>query len=100
MVKKVDTKVKSTPFNRNLVLSKPVKSSWQKKMDIKNEKMLVKSLEQNLKAEKQAKIDDLKRRQEENKKRREENTKKNEVVQVIRNASKLKKKGSKRIRKA
>ena len=90
---------KSTPFNRSFVLSKPVKSSWKKKMEMKNEKAMVKAIETQLKAEKQAKIDEKRRRQEENKKRREENTRKNEIVQQIKNPKKLKKMGSKRIRK-
>lgn len=90
---------KSTPFNRSLVLGKSVKSSWNTKMKLKNERLHVKKIEQAIKAENIAVIEEKKRRREENKKRREENTRKAEIVVPIRNLKKLGKKGSKRIRK-
>ena len=93
-------KSKSTPFNRSLVLAKPIKSSWKKKMELKNEKRNVKAIEKNLKVAKQALIDENRRRREENQKRREENTKKAEIVQKITNIKKIGKKGVKRVRKA
>lgn len=97
---KLNRDKKSTPFNRSLVLSKPIKSSWDKKMQLRNEKRNIKAIEQTIKDEKQAVIDEKKRRRAENIKRREENSRKAEVVQPIRNLKKIGKKGAKRIRKA
>lgn len=96
---KLNRDKKSTPFNRSMVLSKPIKSSWKKKMQLKNEKRNVKAIEQSINDEKQAALDEKKRRREENQKRREENARKAEIVQPINNLKKLGKKGSKRIRK-
>lgn len=91
---------KSTPFKRTLVMTKPVKTSWKKKMDLKKEKNMIKALEQSIKDEKQAVINLRKQRREENQKRKEENAKKAEIVQPIKNFKKIGKKGAKRIRKA
>lgn len=90
---------KSTPFNRSLVLGKPIKSSWKKKMELKNEKRNIKAIEQVIEAEKQAVIAAKRQRREENKKRREENSRKAEIVQPIRNLKKIGKRGAKKIRK-
>lgn len=89
----------STPFKRSLVMTKPVKSSWKKKMEVKQRKLSIKALEEDMKAEKQIAIDLRKQRREENKRRREENAKKAEIVQRIKNLNKIGKKGAKRIRK-
>ena len=103
MIAKIGPKLRqkrSTPFHRSLVLGKSVKSSWQKKMDLKNEKKAIKAIEQGMKDEKQATFDEKKRRREENQKRREENIRKSEIVSKITNLKKLKKaKGMKRVRK-
>ena len=96
---KLNRHKKSTPFNRSLVLGKSVKSSWAEKMKLKNERRNIKAIEDAIKAEKIAVIEEKKRRREENQKRREENARKAEIVVPIRNLKKLKKKGSKRIRK-
>ena len=90
---------KSTPFNRNLVLSKPIRSSWKQKMQLKIENRNIKAIEQSIKAEKRAEIEERKRKRIEKQKRKEENVRKAEIVQQIKNLKKITKKGVKRIRK-
>lgn len=88
----------SKPFKRSLVIAKPIKTSWDKKMALKTKAKLVKAAEEEVKAEKIAVKQEKRRRQEENKKRRAENTAKAEMVQKITNLKKLKR-GTKRIKK-
>uniref|UniRef100_A0A1A8BY91 Coiled-coil domain-containing protein 86 n=1 Tax=Nothobranchius kadleci TaxID=1051664 RepID=A0A1A8BY91_NOTKA len=82
-----------------LVRDKPLSSSWEKKMQAKQEKELVKQFTVRLKEEKARKKEEKRKRREENLKRRQENERKAEIVQVIRNTSKIKRMKKKQLRK-
>ncbi|KAB5518258.1 hypothetical protein PHYPO_G00163660 [Pangasianodon hypophthalmus] len=82
-----------------LLRDKPLHSSWQKKMEAKREKEMVKQYHQQLKDNKAREKEEKRKRREDNLKRREENEKKAEIVQVIRNTAKLKRMKKKQLRK-
>lgn len=82
-----------------LVRDKPLCSSWEKKMAAKREKELVKKFSLQLKEEKDRQKEDKRKRREENLKRRTENERKAEIVQVIRNTTKIKRMKKKQLRK-
>uniref|UniRef100_A0A1A7WW00 Coiled-coil domain-containing protein 86 n=1 Tax=Iconisemion striatum TaxID=60296 RepID=A0A1A7WW00_9TELE len=82
-----------------LVRDKPLSSSWEKKMQAKREKDLVKQFTVRLKEEKAQKKEEKRKRREDNLKRRQENERKAEIVQVIRNTSKIKRMKKKQLRK-
>ncbi|XP_072526271.1 coiled-coil domain-containing protein 86 [Salminus brasiliensis] len=82
-----------------LLRDKPLRSSWQKKMEAKREKELVKKYHQQIKDQKAQEKEDKRKRREENLRRREENERKAEIVQVIRNTAKLKRMKKKQLRK-
>ncbi|KAL3996541.1 p38 MAP kinase [Sarotherodon galilaeus] len=82
-----------------LVRDKQLCSSWEKKMEAKREKALVKQYSLQLKEEKARQKEEKRKRREENLKRREENERKAEIVQVIRNTSKIKRMKKKHLRK-
>ncbi|XP_008410011.1 coiled-coil domain-containing protein 86 [Poecilia reticulata] len=83
----------------SLVRDKPLCSSWEKKMQAKREKDLVKQFTVRLKEEKAQKKEDKRKRREENLKRRAENERKAEIVQVIRNTAKIKRMKKKQLRR-
>ncbi|XP_062864747.1 coiled-coil domain-containing protein 86 [Trichomycterus rosablanca] len=82
-----------------LLRDKPLRSSWQKKMEAKREKELVKQFHQRIKDDSAREKEEKRKRREENLKRRAENERKAEIVQVIRNTSKLKRMKKKQLRK-
>ncbi|XP_036372748.1 coiled-coil domain-containing protein 86 [Megalops cyprinoides] len=82
-----------------LLRDKPLRSSWEKKMEAKREKELVKRFALQLKEEKAREKEEKRKRREENLKRRAENERKAEIVQVIRNPSKIKRMKKKQLRK-
>ncbi|KAG8434866.1 hypothetical protein GDO86_012999 [Hymenochirus boettgeri] len=82
----------------HMIKDRSLRSSWEVKMRGRQEKKMLKELAVQLKEEKQHKIDEKKRRREENLKRRLENERKAEVVQVIRNTTKLKRARKKQLR--
>ncbi|XP_026876240.2 coiled-coil domain-containing protein 86 [Electrophorus electricus] len=82
-----------------LLRDKPLRSSWQKKMEAKREKEIVKKYSQQLADEKARKKEEKRTRREENLRRRAENERKAEIVQVIRNTAKLKRMKKKQLRK-
>ncbi|XP_015240363.1 PREDICTED: coiled-coil domain-containing protein 86-like [Cyprinodon variegatus] len=82
-----------------LLRDKPLCSSWEKKMQAKREKDLVKQFTAKLKEEKAQKMEEKRKRREENLKRRAENERKAEIVQVIRNTAKIKRMKKKQLRK-
>ncbi|KAM4749803.1 coiled-coil domain-containing protein 86 [Anableps anableps] len=82
-----------------LVRDKPLCSSWEKKMQAKREKDLVKQFTVRLKEEKAQKKEEKRKRREENLKRRAENERKAEIVQVIRNTTKIKRMKKKQLRR-
>ncbi|KAK6324958.1 hypothetical protein J4Q44_G00043000 [Coregonus suidteri] len=82
-----------------LVRDKPLCSSWEKKMEAKREKELVKKYSVQLKEDKAREKEEKRKRHEENLKRRAENERKAEVVQVIRNTTKIKRMKKKQLRK-
>uniref|UniRef100_A0A8D3CDT9 Coiled-coil domain-containing protein 86 n=1 Tax=Scophthalmus maximus TaxID=52904 RepID=A0A8D3CDT9_SCOMX len=82
-----------------LVRDKPLCTSWGKKMEAKREKELVKQFTLQLKEDKAKQREDKRKRREDNLKRRAENERKAEVVQVIRNTSKIKRMKKKQLRK-
>ncbi|XP_029621893.1 coiled-coil domain-containing protein 86-like [Salmo trutta] len=81
-----------------LVRDKPLCSSWEK-MAAKREKELVKKYSLQLKEDKAREKEEKRKRHEENLKRRAENERKAEVVQVIRNTTKIKRMKKKQLRK-
>ncbi|KAF3687727.1 Coiled-coil domain-containing protein 86 [Channa argus] len=82
-----------------MVRDKPLCTSWEKKMEAKREKQLVKQYTLQLKEEKARQKEDKRKRREENLKRRAENERKAEIVQVIRNTAKIKRMKKKQLRK-
>uniref|UniRef100_A0A3B3T7Y5 Coiled-coil domain-containing protein 86 n=1 Tax=Paramormyrops kingsleyae TaxID=1676925 RepID=A0A3B3T7Y5_9TELE len=68
----------------SLLRDKPLRSSWDKKMEAKREKELVKKYAQQLKEEKAREKEEKRKRREESLRRREENERKAEIVQVVR----------------
>ncbi|XP_074486018.1 coiled-coil domain-containing protein 86 [Sebastes fasciatus] len=82
-----------------LVRDKPLCSSWEKKMEAKREKELVKQYTVQLKGEKAKQKEEKRKRREDNLKRRAENERKSEIVQVIRNTAKIKRMKKKQLRK-
>uniref|UniRef100_UPI0037E72F27 coiled-coil domain-containing protein 86 n=1 Tax=Semicossyphus pulcher TaxID=241346 RepID=UPI0037E72F27 len=82
-----------------LVRDKPLCSSWEKKMEAKREKDLVKQYTLQLKEEKARQKEEKRKRREDNLKRRAENERKAEIVQVIKNTSKIKRMKKKQLRK-
>lgn len=82
-----------------LVRDKPLCSSWEKKMQAKREKDLVKKYSLQLKEEKARQKEEKRKRREDNLKRRAENERKSEIVQVIRNTAKIKRMKKKQLRK-
>ncbi|KAJ8281269.1 hypothetical protein GJAV_G00065610 [Gymnothorax javanicus] len=83
----------------NLLRDKPLKSSWEKKMEAKREKELVRKFSLQLKEEKAREKEEKRKRREENLRRRQENERKAEIVQVIRNTAKIKRMKKKQLRK-
>ncbi|XP_062373917.1 coiled-coil domain-containing protein 86 [Sardina pilchardus] len=82
-----------------LLRDKPLRTSWEKKMEARREKELVKKYHQQLKEEKAREKQEKRKRREENLKRRAENERKAEIVQVIRNTAKIKRMKKKQLRK-
>ncbi|XP_051983216.1 coiled-coil domain-containing protein 86-like [Xyrauchen texanus] len=82
-----------------LLRDKPLRTSWEKKMEAKREKQLVKQYHQQLKDEKAKEKEDKKKRRAENLRRRAENERKAEIVQVIKNTAKIKRMKKKQLRK-
>ncbi|KAM6940205.1 coiled-coil domain-containing protein 86 [Xenentodon cancila] len=82
-----------------LVRDKPLCSSWEKKMEAKREKELVKQFSVRLTEEKARQKEEKRKRREENLRRRAENEQKAEIVQVIRNTTKIKRMKKKQLRK-
>uniref|UniRef100_A0A3B3D684 Coiled-coil domain-containing protein 86 n=1 Tax=Oryzias melastigma TaxID=30732 RepID=A0A3B3D684_ORYME len=66
-----------------LLRDKPLCSSWEKKMEAKREKELLKAYALKLKEENARQKEDKRKRREENLKRRAENERKAEIVQVV-----------------
>ncbi|XP_068445173.1 coiled-coil domain-containing protein 86 [Clinocottus analis] len=82
-----------------LLRDKPLCSSWEKKMEAKREKDLVKRYTLQLKEEKASQREEKRKRREDNLKRRAENERKSEIVQVIRNTTKIKRMKKKQLRR-
>ncbi|XP_029365713.1 coiled-coil domain-containing protein 86 [Echeneis naucrates] len=82
-----------------LVRDKPLCSSWEKKMQAKREKQLVKRYSLQLNEEKARQKEEKRKRRQDNLKRRAENELKAEIVQVIRNTAKIKRMKKKQLRK-
>ncbi|XP_006875049.1 PREDICTED: coiled-coil domain-containing protein 86 [Chrysochloris asiatica] len=81
-----------------MVQDKPLRTSWQRKMKERQERKLTKDFAQHLKEEKERRRQEKQQRRAENLKRRLENERKAEVVQVIRNPTKLKRAKKKQLR--
>lgn len=82
-----------------LLRDKPLRTSWEKKMEAKREKQQVKQYHQQLKDEQAKEKEDKKKRRAEHLKRRAENERKAEIVQVIKNTAKIKRMKKKQLRK-
>ncbi|KAL4224409.1 Coiled-coil domain containing 86 [Mactra antiquata] len=79
-------------------LDKRLKTSWEKKMQMKAERKSVKAFEKQLKDDRNKELEDKRKRSEEKKKRRLENERKSEVVQPIKNSAKIKRMKKKQLR--
>ncbi|XP_031415729.1 coiled-coil domain-containing protein 86 [Clupea harengus] len=82
-----------------LLRDKPLCTSWEKKMEARREKDLVKKYHLQLREGSAKEKQDKRKRREETLKRRAENERKSEIVQVIRNTSKIKRMKKKQLRK-
>ncbi|XP_074087480.1 coiled-coil domain-containing protein 86 [Macrotis lagotis] len=82
-----------------MVQDKPLRTSWQRKMKERQEKKLAQDFARHLEEEKQRRREEKKKRRAENLKRRLENERKAEIVQVIRNPTKLKRAKKKQLRR-
>uniref|UniRef100_A0A4X2K5F3 Coiled-coil domain-containing protein 86 n=2 Tax=Vombatus ursinus TaxID=29139 RepID=A0A4X2K5F3_VOMUR len=82
-----------------MVQDKPLRTSWERKMKERQERKLAKDFARHLEEEKQRRKEEKKRRRAENLKRRLENERKAEIVQVIRNPTKLKRAKKKQLRR-
>lgn len=82
-----------------MVRDKPLCSSWEKKMEAKRDKDLVKRYTLKLKDDKMKQREEKRKRREDNLKRRAENERKSEIVQVITNTAKIKRMKKKQLRK-
>uniref|UniRef100_A0A8B9CZI1 Coiled-coil domain-containing protein 86 n=2 Tax=Anser TaxID=8842 RepID=A0A8B9CZI1_9AVES len=82
-----------------MVRDKPLRASWERKVKERQERRLVRELARQLQEGKQREREEKKRRREENLKRRLENERKAEIVQVIRNPTKLKRAKKKQLRR-
>merc|ERR1712008_416687 len=83
---------------RSVIKTKGLKQSLKQKDRLKEDKLRAKLLEKSLKDATLKEKVDLRARQEENKKRLEENEKKSEVLQEVKNMSKLKKMKKKQVK--
>ncbi|XP_076972207.1 coiled-coil domain-containing protein 86 [Tamandua tetradactyla] len=81
-----------------MVQDKPLRTSWQRKMEERQERKLAKDFARHLEEEKEKRRQEKKQRRAENLKRRLENERKAEIVQVIRNPTKLKRAKKKQLR--
>jgi len=77
---------------------KPLRRSWDKKMKERAEKKSVKAYERNLKQDIRKKLEEKRKRQELKAQRQLEKERKSEVVQVIKNTSKIKRMKKKQLR--
>ncbi|KRT80894.1 hypothetical protein AMK59_6197, partial [Oryctes borbonicus] len=83
-------KSKRTKFS-STIKTRAIKSSFEKKKQLKEELARVKEASRQIVAKKQEEKEKKKERRRENLKRQQENQRKSEVVQVITNSAKLKK---------
>lgn len=90
-------KSQKTRFS-SIIKSKGIKSSFEKRKVLKQERDRVREASRAIIAEKQQQKQLKKERRRENLKRQEENRKKSEIVQVITNTSKIKKMKRKHLR--
>ncbi|XP_076033886.1 uncharacterized protein LOC143020890 [Oratosquilla oratoria] len=82
----------------SVVKVKPLKTSWAKKMQVKEERQNILAATAAVKEEKRQKLEQLRERQRINKEKREENARKAEVVQLIKDPRKIKKMKRKQLR--
>ncbi|NXI68044.1 CCD86 protein, partial [Anseranas semipalmata] len=82
-----------------MIQDKPLHTSWERKMKERQERKVVRDLARQLQEAKQREREEKKRRREENLRRRLENERKAEIVQVIRNPTKLKRAKKKQLRR-
>ncbi|KAG8197511.1 hypothetical protein JTE90_007249 [Oedothorax gibbosus] len=77
---------------------KPLKTSWTKKLQIRQERKNILLHDHELKEEKRLEKERKKQRRRQNIERKRENERKSEVVQVIRNSAKIKRMSKKQLR--
>ncbi|XP_059173445.1 coiled-coil domain-containing protein 86-like [Physella acuta] len=77
---------------------KAMKTTWEQKMELRNEKKRLKDIQEQLKTEKDKEKQLRRQRMEANKKRKLENQRKAEIVQPIKNTAKIKKMKKKHLR--
>ncbi|CAO4363481.1 unnamed protein product [Caenorhabditis nigoni] len=77
---------------------KTLKTSWEKKMEVKAKKEMVKSFQDNIRERAVQERQEKKERKEEQEKRRLENERKSEIVQKITKIHKLKKTKKRQLR--
>ncbi|XP_019064332.1 coiled-coil domain-containing protein 86 [Fukomys damarensis] len=81
-----------------MVQDKPLRTSWQRKMQERQQRQLARDLARHLEEEKARRRQEKKQRRAENLRRCLENERRAEVVQVIRNPAKLKRAKKKQLR--
>ncbi|KAL1284682.1 Coiled-coil domain-containing protein [Trichinella pseudospiralis] len=92
---------KSVQKQRNsaIIKGKSLHSSWKNKDALRKEKMRIKDIEQNIRAQRIRHMTEKRQAYKEREERRQENIRKSEIVQVIKNTSKLKRMNKKQLRK-
>ncbi|XP_077995870.1 coiled-coil domain-containing protein 86-like isoform X2 [Glandiceps talaboti] len=92
-------KTEQTKRFSDLRKDKPLRTSWQKKMQQKAEKKSVKKYEQELKEAREKELEIKKKRRAEKIRKKLENERKSEIVQVIKNPAKIKRMKRKQLRR-
>ncbi|XP_077866426.1 LOW QUALITY PROTEIN: coiled-coil domain-containing protein 86-like [Saccoglossus kowalevskii] len=77
---------------------KPLRSTWQKKMQLKSEKKNIKKYEQELKEARSKELEIRLKKKADKRNKKLENERKSEVVQVIKNTAKIKRMKKKQLR--
>ncbi|XP_064461222.1 coiled-coil domain-containing protein 86-like [Ornithodoros turicata] len=77
---------------------KPLRTSWKVKMQQRAERKALLEFSHEVEAARKKELEEKRKKSEEKRRRREENSRKAEIVQVLRNTSKIKKLSKKQLR--
>ncbi|OUC47497.1 translin family protein [Trichinella nativa] len=84
--------------NSAIIKGKTLHRSWKNKDSLRKEKMRMKDIEQTIREDRIRHMNEKRQAYKEREKRRQENIRKSEIVQVIKNTSKLKRMNKKQLR--